>query len=420
VDDSHPSNARADGLDELTAGLATFVAAQAERGAAAAGAQTSAVDGIGDGLAARARRQVVRRRFALGASVGFVAVAAVAGLSARRLAERPAAALSYTVDGALPPAGGYVRSSTEHQPLLAFSDGTRIQMTTGARARVLEVDRRGARVVLEQGRAHVEVVHRPGAEWRFEAGEFLIHVHGTAFFVEWNPEQARLDVRMENGVVSVDGPRRGESVVLRAGQSLSVSVRKDPAPRPAARPDPAPAGSPPRAAAPELAPRAGTAPPVVTAGWPERLAEGQAAAIVAEAERRGIARVLARGSSEDLAALADAARYERKDGLARRALLVQRRRFPRSARAEEASFLLGRLDDDRATGNPDAALSWYDRYLRDAPRGTYAAEALGRKMMVLQREHRAPEARAIAVDYLRRFPDGTYAHAARALGPSSP
>ena len=36
-------------------------------------------------------------------------------------------------------------------------------------------------------------------------------------------------------------------------------------------------------------------------------------------------------------------------------------------------------------------------------------------MMALQRSNRQKQAAEIATDYLRRFPSGTYAHAARAL-----
>ena len=136
--------------------------------------------------------------------------------------------------------------------------------------------------------------------------------------------------------------------------------------------------------------------------------------IVADARRIGLAKVFDRGSSEELAALANAARYQRDDALARRALLTQRRRFPRSVRAAEASFLLGRLDDESG-GDARQALDWYDRYLREAPSGAYVSEALGRKMVVLQRTGRQGQASDIATDYLRRFPTGTYAHAARAL-----
>ena len=109
-----------------------------------------------------------------------------------------------------------------------------------------------------------------------------------------------------------------------------------------------------------------------------------------------------------------AARYQQDHALARQVLLAQRRRFPLTARAAEASFLLGRLADD-SPGGVAPAVAWYDRYLAEAPDGAYASEALGRKMMVLERSHRRFAATAVAADYLRRFPVGTYARAAEAI-----
>jgi hypothetical protein len=188
------------------------------------------------------------------------------------------------------------------------------------------------------------------------------------------------------------------------------------APAPAARrlavAEPSPAPAPTAGEAPRAGVRARP-----TANWVSLLAEGQTAEILADAERLGVERALADCSSEELAALADAARFQRNDRLARRSLLAQRQRFPRSLRAAEASFLLGRLDDESGGGadGRERALTWYDRYLLEARGGAYVSEALGRKMMVLERSGRRTEAAAIAADYLRRFPSGTYAHAAEAL-----
>src|SRR6185369_15450726 len=119
------------------------------------------------------------------------------------------------------------------------------------------------------------------------------------------------------------------------------------------------------------------------------------------------------GTSADLDALADAARYNGKDELARRALLAQRRRFAGGPRAARAAFLLGRLEE--AAGRPSKALEWFDGYLREAPSGPYASEALGSKMGVLQRVYGNDKARAVAEEYLRRFPGGSYSAAAQAL-----
>jgi TolA-binding protein len=99
---------------------------------------------------------------------------------------------------------------------------------------------------------------------------------------------------------------------------------------------------------------------------------------------------------------------------AREALLAERRRFPSSSRALDAAFLLGRLEEDSARG-PTKAVAWYDEYLSRAPNGTYASEALGRKMIVTSKLAGAAQARPMADEYLRRFPSGTYAGSARAL-----
>jgi TolA-binding protein len=135
--------------------------------------------------------------------------------------------------------------------------------------------------------------------------------------------------------------------------------------------------------------------------------------LLAQVDRTGIAPALENASSEDLLALADAARYRRRNGLAREALLAERRRFPGSARALDAAFLLGRLAE--TTEALSTALPWYDEYLRRAPAGTYASEALGRKMIATERLEGTASAQTIASEYLLRFPHGAYAGSARAL-----
>jgi len=117
---------------------------------------------------------------------------------------------------------------------------------------------------------------------------------------------------------------------------------------------------------------------------------------------------------EDLFALADAARYRRRIDLARAALLAQRRRFPSSPRSLDAVFLLGRVEELRTDGRVQA-IRLYDEYLVRAPKGAYAAEALGRKLILTNESDGAATARPIAVEYLRRFPEGSYAASARAL-----
>jgi hypothetical protein len=364
-------------------------------------------------------RRKRRTRYISLTAMGCAAVAGVLGLWVRsRPDSRPHETLTYTVDGDPPPQGGYIAPTSSSEPVLSFSDGTRVRLAARARGRVVNLNRHGARIALDEGKVNVEVEHRPGAEWFFEAGPFLVVVHGTAFSLEWSSRNAHLEVQMRSGVVSVTGPVFGGEIVLRAGQTLSLSLNDQAPPAPNAGTGTAPGLGPPAAAALQPSTPLGAGRPLdarrPAADWGTRLAEGQAAGIVAEARRRGLSKVLEVSTSEDLAALADAARFEREEGLARRALLSQRRRFPGSGRAAEASFLLGRLDDAGGEGSAHA-LGWYDRYLREAPSGAYVSEALGRKMTVLERSGRQAEATRIARDYLERFPGGTYARAAQAL-----
>ena len=137
-----------------------------------------------------------------------------------------------------------------------------------------------------------------------------------------------------------------------------------------------------------------------------------------EAERWGIDACLAEASSAELSALADAARYTRRGALAKRALLAQRQRFAGSRGAAEAAFLLGRLAE--AGEGSAQALHWFERYLGEAPGGAYASEALGRQMILVQQLSGDERAAAIAQEYLRRFPSGTYARAAQSLLQTSP
>ena len=111
---------------------------------------------------------------------------------------------------------------------------------------------------------------------------------------------------------------------------------------------------------------------------------------------------------------ANAARYRRRTDLAREALLAERRRFPHSPRAIDALFLLGRVEESRGNAT-DRALAWYEEYLARAPTGSYAAEVLGRKMIVTREVGRTEQSKTIAEEYLRRFPNGSYAGTARAL-----
>lgn len=331
-------------------------------------------------------------------------------------------ALTYAVQGGQIIEGGYLRSDAGEALALRFDEGSQLDFPAGTRGRLRAVDQYGATVALEQGTVDVRVVHRPSARWLIEAGPFQIHVLGTSFAVAWDSASESLDLNLRQGLVSVSGPLADGAIKVRAGQRLAVSlpakkvVLQDLATREGAA-SPLPETFAP-SAAPAVAPAA-IEPPVSSTHartglrWAAILAEGKWERILNEADRRGLRSILAVASSEDLAALADAARYGRRDDVARQALMAQRRRFPASPRAHEAAFQLGRLDEAHAS--EQAALTWYEAYLDEAPTGAFASEALGRRMVAARGILGSQAARALAEDYLRRFPEGTYAGAARAI-----
>jgi hypothetical protein len=321
---------------------------------------------------------------------------------------------------------------------IRFSDGSEIALDRDARAQVSDVTRVGARIALSSGRAHTFFVHKPGARWQVAAGPYVVQVTGTVFDVQWSADSEAFDVWLEKGSVRVSGPLIGDGIAMTHGQHLRTRVKDNkillddqradaPEPPPAADVPAQPAAEPavatgthaqaeaPEVEAPEAAPAhipARVSHPPMAKSWSRRMARGDFEAVVEAAERRGIESVLSHGSRTELAALADAARYTRRNRLAGRALNAERERFPETAEGREAAFFLGNLAEDG--GERSAAVSWYGRYLREDAAGTYAAQALGRKMLIESR--RGSSAAGIdAEEYLHRFPSGSYADAARLI-----
>ena len=396
----------------------------------------------GHGHRRRAERQ--RRLMAIGGVTAAMAIAAFA-LAPRvlqRMHAGPPPLALQVESGAIDAAGAIVprQGDATARPALRFEDGTVIKLGSETRGRLGNVDGHGAQVAIENGSAHVSVVHKPKARWLINAGPYLITVHGTVFSASWDESQQRLDVKMERGLVSVSGPVTNGPISVRAGQALTVKLKRSQVLLRDLDRDDVVASLDADADADLDAPSADLTPPSVALAltaptpavrtrvaslqakaarqprlktWTAALSAGDFDTILEDAER-DIGHTLATRGTEDLAALADAARYRRHDDVARRALLAQRRRFAGSPRAADAAFFLGRLDENGGRGH-GPALAWYERYLDEAPRGSYVAEALGRKMIAVEEIHGAAAARNVAEQYLRRFPRGSYAGAARAL-----
>jgi ferric-dicitrate binding protein FerR (iron transport regulator) len=132
------------------------------------------------------------------------------------------ARLGYEVAGGLLSDSGYVRSSGPSGARLSFTDGTRVDLQEGARARIAAVDAHGARLAIENGHAALDVARRPGAAWYVDAGPFVIQVTGTQFDVDWSSYDDTLSVDLHEGTLVVSGPPAPTGVLLRAGQRLTA------------------------------------------------------------------------------------------------------------------------------------------------------------------------------------------------------
>jgi hypothetical protein len=361
----------------------------------------------------------LRMRWQATAALGLAALLIVASPVAWFAVRRPGPLTFEVMDGTVG-ASGEIHPAAAARTEIRFSDGSEIGLGREARAQVGELTADGGKIVLSNGHASTFFVPRPHTRWQVVAGPYTVHVTGTVFDVRWSEEKQAFDVWLKKGSVRVSGPLIGDGIVMTHGQHLLTRVKDnrvsldnqvdtteaDDAPSAAAAPVPV-------VEIKDVVAHAGgdrAAP--ATKSWGRRLAKGDFDAVVEAAEHRGIGSVLAHGTLGELSALADAARYTRRNHLAIRVLSAERERFPDTAQGHEAAFFLGTLAEDG--GNHHEAVAWYGRYLRGDGSGTYAAQALGRRMLI-ESDGSAPAARADAKDYLGRFSNGSYADAARLI-----
>lgn len=349
---------------------------------------------------------------------------------------------------------GYVGARANSQAELRFSDGSRLFAAPGARIRVEETEKQGARILVEKGTLSVSIQHRSESSWRFGAGPYEVRVTGTKFQLSWDPERAEIDLRLDEGSVEVESSEGPKRVEVRAGQRFHASAREKSmrvesvgsAVRPRPELSREPAGASPlvsseqatspgsgsterdRAVAQKTARLEPTTPRGVGAGksgaapakprleeqsWPELARRGRFGEIVVQAKARGIETCLRSASAEDLRALADAARYAGDTSVAQRSLETLRTRFSGSPNGRAAAFLLGRILESR--GNWAGADRWYRVYLRESPHAELSADALAGRMRVASSGARPAEAKALAAEYLGRYPHGVDVELARKL-----
>jgi len=329
----------------------------------------------------------------------------------------------YSVEGGTVAEGGYLRESGSGDMKLVFTGGTKLIFPRGSRGRLRSVGDGGVRIALEQGTASFDVTPHPHRRWLVEAGPFLVTVKGTAFTVSWDVAKERFELCLTRGRVAVSGPMSGGDINLEAGHLLAVDLARAETLITEIKPQTT-------TAEPRLGPAAPAAPALGPHGrdrehdhersagrdhdWSAALSAGRLDDILRDVAKAGLKVSLSRASEDELFALADAARYRRRTHWAREALLAVRRRFATSPRLVDTAYLLGRVEETSDRRIPEA-LRWYEGYLAASPQGTYAPEAMGRRMILVGKWAGAAAAKPLAEDYLRRFPNGTYAGSARAL-----
>lgn len=306
--------------------------------------------------------------------------------------------------------GAFMAAPEANDLPLSFSDGTRVVLAPSTRARVSEISPKGARILVESGKLHADVVHTGDAKWAVEAGPFEVRVTGTSFDVTWDPKDEAIVVALSEGSVVVTGCTLGEGKRVVRGEELRVSC-KQPSATLAASPEST--GSVTPAVLPDAPADLAVDLPVPAASAPSA-SPVKAPASAVSMPRPVVAPIDPQPTAGELLAAADAARYQGDFDRAIESLQAVRRRFAGTDAAASAAFELGRITFD-ARRDFARAGDWFDTYLRERPNGAFAREALGRALEARHRAGDPTQAEHLAVRYLAAYPDGPHAKLARKI-----
>jgi FecR protein len=334
---------------------------------------------------------------------------------------------------------GWIKTAQDHARI-SFSDGSLVDVGTQSALRLEMIGEHSARAELLHGHLTADIVHADSTNWVLHAGPYRVEVIGTRFDLGY--DNAGFSLAMHAGRVRVLGPD-AQSWTLDAGQQLRLPVIDEPpvveeppvaqgVPEPqepngprgpnsepgtGERQSTAPAAPATPLAAARPHPRAGgtgAEPQSVVRRdeWPQLVAKGQFERVVEEAKALGDA-VPTRLTERELTAVAQAAGYTGETRLAERCWRFLRQHFAPSPGASKAAFYLARIAEHR--GDTRSAMDWLEAYSKESPSGAFAAEALGRRLLLLRRGEgaRGARAREAAREYLRRFPEGAYREAAQ-------
>jgi hypothetical protein len=322
------------------------------------------------------RPQRDRRLAIYAAGFAFVAAAASVVFLVSREPAQPAAPSSPSL--VVTPEGGTSRFTVGDAVIDAGSD-TSVEVTQDPNGTTT--------LLLSRGSVDCDVLPRPNrAPFRVISGDVTVEVVGTRFEVSRVDELTRVDVA--RGKVKVHG--NGEQRFVVAGQSWTSAL----------------AGS---------AVTAVVTPPTPPAPAIEPIVEEQPEIeLPAESMRPAKpATVHVQPSPEQSYQAALKIKDEAKRAKAYRAVANGNNTY--------AALSLNNLAELQAKIDVDATLETLDELKRRFPDHENAEDAAWFRVDVLRDARRTDEARKAAADYLRDFPQGTYAKlAARLVRPSSP
>ncbi|HEX2736141.1 MAG TPA: FecR domain-containing protein [Polyangiaceae bacterium] len=323
---------------------------------------------------------------------------------------------------------------------VAFSDGSSLDLGPESAIQLAILGPHNAQAHLGRGHLRADIQHTDTTKWQFIAGPYQVNVVGTRFDLDW--DGSALDITMHEGRVVVDGPG-SRHWALGAGarehlidDSNSASERDQqasnsgPASKPSALPEQSAFQSPrdnagtersvqPRSPETRQTPEARQNTEAQHSSearspelqWPALVAKGQFARVLKDAKELHIEPSSL--NERALTALGQAAGYSGEPELARRCWRQIRSKHATRQGAARAAFYLARLAEQQ--GDARQALEWLGLYAQEAPTGSFAAEALGRKLVLIrQLDGAGGRAREVAKEYLRRFPEGAYAEIAQA------
>lgn len=322
--------------------------------------------------------------------VALLALAAVVLVSTvlvrtwRRSLATAATPIAFSVGDAPGHIGERIAATTPR--ILDFDDGTRVELDALGALRVIALDDRGGRLLLEHGNIRASFHHRARTYWTVEAAGIVVEVTGTRFDVSFDQATQAFDLVMHEGSVRVGGCGIEPGRVVKGTEALRASCALQ---APTFIPTDLPSAP---AAAPAAPPTAARTAPASTSDAPRDIGDGSMALLQrADAERRAGQMIAAHDT-----------------------LLELRWRYPDGAAAPEAAFDLGVLAFD-AEGHFTEAARWFQRYLEGAPHGPLAREAMGRLMEAQSLGGDSEGSASSAARYLDAYPGGPHASLAKRL-----